>query len=240
VQDVHNLAWKLRAVRDGWAHPALLDTYETERRPVAQRNADQSLVNAMQMLALFTELGITENTAAARAALDAALIDPERVRGGIARQQDHFDMFGLQLGVAYEAGAVVPDGSEPRLPANPVRDFLPTTRPGSRLPHAWVERDGVRCSVLDLIATDRLTLLAGPDGEPWREAADGCTAAPVRCLVAGRDFVDVDGHWARVCEIGADGALLVRPDQHVAWRAREMPLDWATRLERGVEAVARN
>ena len=240
VQDVHNLAWKLRAVRDGWAHPALLDTYETERRPVAQRNADQSLVNAMQMLALFTELGITENTAAARAALDAALTDPERVRGGIARQQDHFDMFGLQLGVAYEAGAVVPDGSEPRLPANPVRDFLPTTRPGSRLPHAWVERDGVRCSVLDLIATDRLTLLAGPDGEPWREAADGCTAAPVRCLVAGRDFVDVDGHWARVCEIGADGALLVRPDQHVAWRAREMPLDWATRLERGVEAVARN
>jgi 2,4-dichlorophenol 6-monooxygenase len=240
VQDVHNLAWKLRAVTDGWADAALLDTYETERRPVAQRNADQSLVNAVKMLELFTELGITGDPAAVRAALDAALTDADgraRIRQAIERQQDHFDMFGLQLGVGYETGALVPDGSNPPAPANPVRDYVPTSRPGARLPHAWVEHGGTRRSVLDLVATDGLTLLAATDGAAWVEASERCTPVPVRCLVAGRDFADTEGHWARVCEIGTDGALLVRPDQHVAWRAAKAPADRTARLREAVSEV---
>jgi len=141
--------------------------------------------------------------------------------------------------VAYETGALIPDGSEPRVPANPVRDFVPTARPGSRLPHGWVEKDGMRCSVLDLVATDGLTLIAGLEGDTWRAAAEACTAAPVRAVIAGDDFVDVEAHWARVAEIAAGGALLVRPDQHVACRAREMPRDPAMWLRDAVSlAVA--
>lgn len=232
VQDVHNLVWKLRAVADGSADAALLDTYETERRPVAQRNADQSLLNAMKMLAFFTDLGVMENTDAARDALHARLDDAdacERIRGAIDEQQDHFDMFGLQLGVSYDTGALVPDGSEMRTPSNPVREYLPTSRPGARLPHAWVEHDGQRCSMLDLVASDRFTLIAGPDGDEWARAGAGL---PLRCLVAGRDFMDPDGHWSRVCEVGTRGAILVRPDQHVAWRTAEPPGDLRQILSR--------
>jgi hypothetical protein len=108
---------------------------------------------------------------------------------------------------------VVPDGSEPPAPANVVSDFVPTGRPGARLPHAWI---GERRSFLDLVATDRCTLIVGRDGAVWLDAAD---PSVVRTLVAGRDFVDAEDAWSHAAGIGAHGALLVRPDQHVAWRA---------------------
>jgi 2,4-dichlorophenol 6-monooxygenase len=79
----------------------------------------------------------------------------------------------------------------------------------------WVDRAGERRSMLDLLATDRCTLIVGRDGAAWLNAAD---PGAIRMLVPGRDFADIDGGWARAAEIGADGALLVRPDQHVAWR----------------------
>ena len=228
MQDVHNLTWKLRAVRDGWADASLLETYEAERRPVAQRNTDQSLVNAMKLLELLTELGIDDVAAGDRTRFDAIMSDAvgrARVRATIAGQQDHFDMLGLHLGASYETGAVVPDGSSLPAPANPVRDHVPTSRPGSRLPHAWIEQAGERRSTLDLVAPNGFTLLAGARGAVWTEAAAGCGPAPLTCLVAGRDFADPDGGWTRVCEVEDDGALLVRPDQHVAWRAVRAPAD---------------
>jgi 2-polyprenyl-6-methoxyphenol hydroxylase-like FAD-dependent oxidoreductase len=241
VQDVHNLAWKLAAVAQGWADGALLDTYERERRPIAQRNADQSLANAMKMLELLQELGITPDDAASRPVLAALLADADgraRVHEAIARQQDHFDMLGLQLGLAYESGALVPDGSDPAAPANPVRDYLPTARPGARLPHAWIEQDGERRSTLDLVAAGGLTLISAPDGGAWAEAARACTQGPVRCLVSGRDFHDPEGHWTRACELAPDGAVLVRPDQHVAWRASTAPVDAAAMLREVVRVIS--
>src|SRR5262249_17789979 len=110
------------------------------------------------------------------------------------------------------------DGSE----TSTVRDYVPTARPGARLPHAWIEQNGARASLLDLIRYDRFTLIAGRDGEAWLRAAEACPAANVTALLAGRDFTDPDGRWAAVCEIEPSGALLVRPDQHVAWRAVAM------------------
>jgi 2,4-dichlorophenol 6-monooxygenase len=240
MQDVHNLVWKLRAVRDGWADASLLDTYETERRPVAQRNTDQSLVNAMKLLELMTELGIDDVAAADRTKFDAILSDPAgraRVRSAIASQQDHFDMLGLHLGASYETGAVVPDGSSLPVAANPVRDHVPTSRPGSRLPHAWIEQAGERRSTLDLVAPSGFTLLAGARGTAWVEAAERA-APPLTCLVSGQDFADPDGSWTRVCELEDDGALLVRPDQHVAWRAERAPADPRASLMEALGRIA--
>jgi len=128
-------------------------------------------------------------------------------------------------------------GSERPTGANPVRDFVPTPRPGSRLPHAWVARAGERLSVLDLLPYDGFTVLAGPEGAAWAEAVAGIRGLPLRCLIAGRDFTDPEEHWAAVCEITASGALLVRPDQHVAWRARVAPLDPAAALASAVRTV---
>jgi 2,4-dichlorophenol 6-monooxygenase len=155
----------------------------------------------------------------------------------IEDQQDHFDMIGLQLGFGYEEGAVVPDGSPPPAPANPVRDLVPTSRPGARLPHAWVQRDGVRSSTLDLLATDGFTLLAGPRGRAWADAVAGLAPPAIRCLVAERDFADPEASWQRASEIGPDGALLVRPDQHVAWRAARAPQNPAADLAAAVRRV---
>lgn len=146
-------------------------------------------------------------------------------------------MFGLQLGFCYEAGALVADGREAPYRENPVRDFVPCLRSGARLPHAWVMRSGRRVSVLDLVAGDQLTLITGADGDVWAQAAGATASRHVRVLVDGRDFSDVEGHWEAGREIGRGGAILVRPDQHVAWYACEPTADAATQLSSAVAAV---
>ncbi len=222
IQDAHNLAWKLAAVEAGWAHASLLDTYEVERRPVAQNNADQSLNNAVKMLDVFAAAGLTEDRTVARAQFRAVLDDPgarAALATAIDAQSEHFDMFGLQLGFRYERGAVEPDGREHPRSEDPVRDFVPAVRSGSRLPHAWVTT-GSRCvSTLDLVAADCFTLLTGCAGDGWARAVVDAIEAPVRCLVEGSDFFDREGQWAMVSKIGPAGAVLVRPDQHIAWYA---------------------
>jgi hypothetical protein len=125
VQDAHNLGWKLAWVDGGRAGGALLDTYAVERRPVAHSNVEQSLVNAMKMLEARVALGLTDDVVGSRARLAEALATAAgraHVRGTIERQQDHFDMLGLQLGFAYEEGAVVRTAR---------RDRRPRTRCGS-------------------------------------------------------------------------------------------------------------
>jgi 2,4-dichlorophenol 6-monooxygenase len=242
VQDAHNLAWKLAWVEADRAGAALLDTYETERRPVAQSNAEQSFINAMRLLDSFTALGLLDGVATSRPrflAMLATATGRARITQAIEEQRDHFDMIGLQLGFGYEDGAVVPDGSPRPAPANPVRDFVPTSRPGFRLPHAWIEHGGARRSILDLLAADGFTLIAGSRGHAWADAITRLAppTAPIRCLVAGRDFADPDGAWQNACEIGSDGVLLIRPDQHVAWRVTQMPDDPAAALAAAVRRV---
>jgi len=207
VQDAHNLAWKLAAVEAGWAPAALLDSYEVERRPVACENADVSARNAAKMLEVVQALG--------------PAADGERgaVRAAIANQAEHFDMLGLQLGFQYERGAMVPDGTARPAGGNPVREFVPCGRPGARVPHAWTLRDGERVSTLDLLAPDRFTLIAGAAGAPWLEAAAAIATPPLHRLAIGLDVADPDGAWIALLGIGEEGALLVRPDQHVAWRS---------------------
>lgn len=217
VQDAHNLVWKLAAVGAGWADAALLDSYEVERRPVAQRNTDVSLRNAARLFEVPQALASGAGAAA--------------VRSAIANQAEHFDMLGLQLGFAYEDGAIVADGSAPSACANPVRDFVPSGRPGARLPHAWLE-DGR--STLDAVAEDRPTLIAGPAGQAWLEAA---VASPLRRLAIGRDLDDAQGAFRALLGIEADGALLVRPDQHVAFRARRGSADPAGTLRAALARV---
>jgi 2-polyprenyl-6-methoxyphenol hydroxylase-like FAD-dependent oxidoreductase len=216
VQDAHNLVWKLAAVEAGWAPDALLDTYEAERRPIAQRNADVSLQNALRLGEVYQALA--GDRARLADGVGAAVPDApvsDALRTAIANQAEHFDMLGLQLGFAYASGAVVDDGS-PK-PAASVRDYVPSALPGARVPHAWVTRAGVRVSTLDLFAYDRFTLVAGPAGRAWAEAA--AAEVPIDTVVVGEDVADEDGHWMHLLGIDDEGAVLVRPDQHVAWRS---------------------
>lgn len=238
VQDAHNLAWKIAFVERGRAGAGILDTYEIERRPVAQNNADQSLANALKIIEVFEALGHTDDPVTSRQRMEEALTSTAgrtKLAAAIENQAEHFDMLGLQLGFSYDAGAVVADGTEAPRPTNPVREFLPSCRPGSRLAHGWVERDGRRISTLDTVPAERFVLLVGPGGEAWAQQAavhDGMLAV-VRW---GSDVDDADGWWSGTAGMRPEGAILVRPDQHVAARA-QTPEEGL--LDRWMEAVLR-
>jgi 2,4-dichlorophenol 6-monooxygenase len=237
-QDVQNLAWKLRAVRESWAGAELLDTYETERLPVAHNNAEQSLKNALKVFTVGQALGIDEEPTTAR--MDATLADHggrARVEQAIADQAEHFDMLGLELGYVYEDGACVADGSVAPEVGNAVREFIPSSRPGARLPHAWLEHKHERISTLDLIRADALTLITGRDSGEWKAAVESIDGMPIAHAAIGDDIRDIDGHWAAVREIAESGALLVRPDQHIAWRTMQLPDDPAAALAAAIRSA---
>src|SRR5262249_32290750 len=182
--------------------------------------------NAARLLEVPQAMGTNQEPDGARASFAQMLADPTRraaVRAAIENQAEHFDMLGLQLGYAYAAGALVADGGAPPKPANPVREFVPSCHPGARLPHGWIEHEGRRISTLDLIGLDQFTLLAGPAGDAWIEAAQ-MAPLPVRRLQLGRDAGDRD-RWWNGGGMAAAGVLLVRPDQHVAFRSRQAAPD---------------
>ena len=189
IQDVHNLTWKLAGHLAGWAGPRLLDAYEIERRPFAL----------------------------------AVMDDARRNAGGFGQRQEQFSNRGRVLGVSYNSSAVVPDGTDLPVVANPIVEYTPTARPGSRAPHLWLERRDERISALDLYDTS-LVLLIGPNGSKWQAAGERAAeklGAPLRCYSIGPegDLHDELGVWPGLYGVGPDGAILVRPDGHVAWRA---------------------
>ncbi len=217
VQDAHNLAWKLGAVLKGWAGPGLLDTYEAERRPFGRFVTEQCLETAISM-------------GRGPQASDAA---PK-----LARPEFHAEL-GMIFGAHYSSAAVIPDGTAVPAVANPVADYEPSATPGSRIPHMWLTRDGRQMSTHDLVEM-RYTLFAGVHGGPWRDAARSVAASldvPLDAFIVGSDVGDPEGEWMRVCGIEADGALLVRPDAHVAWRRRGSAADPRGELESAFRAM---
>ncbi len=232
VADAHNLVWKLRAVDDGWAPPDLLDSYEAERRPVALTNCEQSTTNAFKIVLLADALGLHDG--ATSADLAAALADPARrgkIDAAVAEQATHFDMLGLQIGYVYGDGALARDGDPPP-PITDPSHFDPHAEVGARLPHGWLA-DGR--STLDLVPADGLTLLTFAAHDTWANAAAGIPA-PVRVVPLDGDAA-VPDEWRAMCGVGADGALLVRPDQHVAWRADRLPADPAAALAGALTSI---
>lgn len=213
MQDIHGLMWRLGAITAGRASAALLESYETERIPVARNNAHQSLTNAIKLVELPAALGTAAEPTSER--LHASLADPTKaaeIAAAVEMQRQHFDLFGLQLGYVYADGALVPEGlaAEPRSPS----EYEPTALPGARLPHAWSSEVG-SASTLDLVPIDRPVLFSFGDHAVW---ADALGAADVSMVRVGVDTPALES-WRQVCEVDDTGALLVRPDQHVAWRA---------------------
>jgi 2,4-dichlorophenol 6-monooxygenase len=136
-----------------------------------------------------------------------------------------FNAHGVEMNQRYESSAVIPDGSSEEVFRGDKELYCqPTTRPGARLPHAWlVGADGHRLSTLDLVGHGRFTLLTGISGTAWLDAAESLPVTVVRIGVDG--LRDAYGNWLRAREIDEDGALLVRPDGYVAWRAARLPAE---------------
>jgi putative polyketide hydroxylase len=198
VQDVHNLAWKIAAVLRGKADEWLLDSYHAERQPFGQIVTQNSLANAMSM---------------GRSARQSNVL-PRR---------EFLNEQGLIFGACYQSMAVVLDNTPPVAVDDPVTEYVPCARPGSRAPHVWLTRGTEQISTIDLFGP-QFVLLAGRDGDAWRRAAQGIGTSwpPLIAFTVGKDgdLSDPDGHWHDAYGVDTDGAVLVRPDGHVAWRSR--------------------
>jgi putative polyketide hydroxylase len=204
IQDAHNLAWKLAAVLGGWAGPGLLDSYDAERRPVAEATSSRASSRSVE----HSHPGYAPSPEAA---------GPAGKKGGI---------LNVALGYRYPHGAVL--GADREAPVVPEGLRL-TGEPGSRAPHMWVDRAGARLSTLDLYERSLVLLSAAAGSGGWHAAAKrvaeelSVPLAPYR-VGDGPDaeLSPEDGaDWAEVHGVSVDGAVLVRPDGFVAWRSQE-------------------
>ena len=134
----------------------------------------------------------------------------------------YLNEIGMIFGATYQSDAVIADGTAAPAVADAVTEYVPSARPGSRAPHAWLhKRDGERVSTIDLTGND-FVLMAGAEGDAWLEAGrtaasrSGIALTPVK--VGGDGLADVDGRWHDTYGIEPGGAVLVRPDGYVCWR----------------------
>ncbi|MEZ5660819.1 MAG: FAD-dependent monooxygenase [Burkholderiaceae bacterium] len=253
IQDSFNLAWKLAAVIKGQASQALLDSYSVERAPVARQIVTRANQSIAEFGPIFEALGMTGGTDVEKiqASMDArasATPEAERQREAIRKaiefKKYEFDCHGVEMNQRYKSAAVVTDGQpEPAFERDAELHYQPTTWPGARLPHVWLfDRQGGQHSTLDLCGKGRFTVLTGIGGEPWEQAAKavgeklGLDIA-VHVIGPRREYDDLVGDWARAREITDTGALLVRPDHHVCWRAHKMVADPGAELERVLGAI---
>ena len=201
VDDAVNLGWKLAAVINGWAAPKLLDSYEAERKPIAERNTTFARGRADSVGLIKLPVNLDEDNPAADAARQAlanALSDHVR---------SEFNIPGLQLGLRYEGSPIVaresgaPHADEPTV-------YIPSARPGARAPHIWLAGQ----SIYDLFGLDyTLLCFAGTlqtDTSDWQQAA----------LAIGMPLTVLHISSAEAQTLYAASRVLIRPDHHVAWR----------------------
>lgn len=212
ADDAANLAWKLAAAVRGWAGRHLLDSYEAERRPVALRNTAAARELGIGLGAIERPAALEEDSAAGRAA---------REKTGLALAeygQLTLDTLGVQLGARYDASAIV-DAGRCTPPPDAFTSYTPSAVPGGRTPHLWLDDvHGPGSSLFDRLGTG-FTLLRVGDGAPRGQALATAAAehgVPLTTL-------ELPGDRAR--ELYGRGLVLVRPDQHVAWRGDELPGD---------------
>jgi 2-polyprenyl-6-methoxyphenol hydroxylase-like FAD-dependent oxidoreductase len=197
IGDVMNLCWKLAAAHDGWAGPALVDSYELERRPIGARNVQlgvrcAAVMDGWQIRADFE--ADTPAAAAARATLGAR---------ALVEDLPQYRTVGLQLGERYENSPIVwPDGSAS--PPDVWETYEALDRPGARAPHVWLgdghalfDDFGPGFTVLDFGAPEDAAALA---------RAAGARGVPLKLLALRAS----DSCYR-------NKLVLVRPDQHIAW-----------------------
>lgn len=213
VDDAVNLAWKLAAMIQGWGSPALLDSYEQERRPIGLRNT---------AMAKF----LTRNVGRLRV---SPLLEEDSPEGEVKRQEagevlegfaEEFASIGIQLGARYDQSSIIAQDDRPPPSDDPVV-YVPSTRPGGRTPHLWLSPD---VSLYDRLGPG-FTLLC-----IHRKATDKnqlARAAATRGIPLQILYLDIPG----LETLYPDAFVLVRPDQYIAWSGNTLPEDFDALLQ---------
>ncbi|WP_421955270.1 FAD-dependent monooxygenase [Polaromonas sp.] len=229
MQDAFNLAWKLAYVVKGFAGERLLDSYSLERAPVGAQivaRANQSRLDYAPLNQCFRDPKAADPVKSGLEKL--AEPGPEGVarRSALAAaletKNTEFNAQGVEMNQRCVSAAVVPDpNAEEEVFIKDRQLYLQaTTRPGAKLPHAWlIDAAGSRVSTLDLVGKGKFTLVTGIDGRSWVDAVKEISVSYLDLLVVGEiGAQDIYCNWHAIREIDEAGALLVRPDGVIAWR----------------------
>jgi 2,4-dichlorophenol 6-monooxygenase len=255
IGDAHNLTWKLAAVLRGQAPPSFLKSYETERQPIGKRNTQWALHTLMSFRQIDTAVSLLPGGKDIRPVNEGifnqmladtfdGLARRAAFQYAIGGQRIEYAAHDLEIGGVYENGALVPDGTSAP-PADPLgQRYDPSTRPGHRLPHAWLRGAHTRISTHHLLSRDGTWVLLTDDSavaEQWVNAAAKMSKRHSLKIVTARigpngDYKGEDEQWTSVSELepAAGGMVLVRPDAYVAFRVKRFS---ATVLEQFEDAI---
>ena len=209
IADAANLAWKLAGVLHGWATPAIFDAYEAERRPITDQASriisdigSKVMMQRNQLSPEIERLDAIGETARAGAGQRAYSLDVEQQCCG-----------GLNFGYFYDRSPIIAYDGE-QAPTYTMGTFISTTVPGCRVPHVWLEG---RRSLYDAMGPDYTLLRLDP-----KVRVNGIVAAAAQ---RGLPLAVLDVKSHEVPEFYRHKLVLVRPDQHVAWRGDAEPAD---------------
>ena len=238
IQDGFNLAWKLAYVIKDKAGAELLDTYSIERSPIAKQIVTRANQSIAEFGPIFEALGLTDtqdpvkmkkNMDERKQNSPKAEKQRQALREAIAFKKYEFDAHGVEMNHRYKSNSVLTGGDkEPEFKKDKELFYQPTTYPGARIPHAWVyDKTGVKHSILDLCGKGNFSIFTGIGGEEWLKAAKNIETqlgVKIQCNIIGpdQDFEDHAGEWSSIREISDSGLILVRPDQHICWRSKDM------------------
>ena len=238
IQDGFNLAWKLAYVIKDKAGAELLDTYSIERSPIAKQIVTRANQSIAEFGPIFEALGLTDtqdpvkmkkNMDERKQNSPKAEKQRQALREAIAFKKYEFDAHGVEMNHRYKSNSVLTEGDkEPEFKKDKELFYQPTTYPGARIPHAWVyDKTGIKHSLLDLCGKGNFSIFTGIGGEEWLKAAKNIETQlgiKIQCNIIGpdQDFEDHAGEWSSIREISDSGLILVRPDQHICWRSKEM------------------
>ena len=238
IQDGFNLAWKLAYVIKDKAGAELLDTYSIERSPIAKQIVTRANQSIAEFGPIFEALGLTDtqdpvkmkkNMDERKQNSPKAEKQRQALREAIAFKKYEFDAHGVEMNHRYKSNSVLTEGDkEPEFKKDKELFYQPTTYPGARIPHAWVyDKTGVKHSLLDLCGKGNFSIFTGIGGEEWLKAAKNIETqlgVKIQCNIIGpdQDFEDHAGEWSSIREISDSGLILVRPDQHICWRSKDM------------------
>ncbi len=213
IGDALDLGWKLAASLKGWAGSNLLDTYETERRPIAVRNLEEANAN----------LERTQKRAIPPAIMSDSP-EGEQIRISMAEGMERsnvkreFDAPGVHFGFRYESPAIIPDGTPP---SDDASQWTQSSYPGCRAPHAWLESGK---STLDLFGHG-FVLMCFKEQQKVEIFKKSCQQRSVPLTVQQIDNPEIAKLYERAY-------VLVRPDGHVAWRGDILPEDPSGLIDR--------